>query len=340
MVPLACSLLLGGCALSLQTLPKLSASLGATYPINGVFSDVLNLPSDAQVRVGAEVVGEVSSISAENFQAHLSLSIKQGVRVPVGTTAEIRFDNPLGDEYVLLQEPVVDADSSFLPSGATIPESDTSTAASVEDTFAALSLVLNGGGINQLEVIVHELNNAFNGNQPQIRSFLQTIDGAVGTVTGGRAVIDRALAAIEGLTSKLDAGRNTISNGIAALSPAIGVLASENTQLSTLIKGLAQLGSIGSQIAQQAGQDSVNDLRDLLPVLDQLESVSAKLGPDFSDIARFEAETTKIAPGDYLQVSAIVNVLLPSGGYEPDTVRPATTGSVRAVSALLSGGVS
>lgn len=344
-VAVAGSVLLGGCALSLQSLPKVSSNGGNTYPIQAVFGDVLNLPADAQVRIGAQVVGQVSTISAQNFAANLTLDIKNEVKLPVGTTAQVRFDNPLGDEYVLLTEPVGTSSSGgqFLKSGATISEAETSTAASVEDTFAALSLVLNGGGLNQLQVIIHELNNTFNGNQAQVRSFLKTIDGAVGTVAGGRAVIDNALAAIGNLTQKLNAGRNTIANGIASISPAIGVLAGENKQLAKLITGLADLGTVGSQIAQQSGQNSVNDLRDLLPVLDQLQSVANQIGPDFNEIAKFEAESTKLAPGAYLQVSAIVNVLLPSGGFEPDTTRPVTAAQSvsggSAVSQLLGRGV-
>ena len=62
---------------SLQSLPKVSGLSGPTYEIHAVFANVLNLPDDAQVRVGAEVVGQVSNISTSNFQADLTLDIKQ-----------------------------------------------------------------------------------------------------------------------------------------------------------------------------------------------------------------------------------------------------------------------
>jgi phospholipid/cholesterol/gamma-HCH transport system substrate-binding protein len=303
----------GGCALSLQSLPKLSGTSGATYPVHAVFANVLNLPDDAQVRLGAEVIGDVSSISTRDYQADLTLSIEQS----------IRFDNPLGEEYVLVQAPpsapatTTSGASRFLQPGASIAETDTSTAPSVEDTFGALSLVLNGGGLNQLQTIIHELNDTFNGNQPQIRSFLTTIDTGVSTVAGGRAAIDAALASIENLTEKLSAGRGTIANGLDTIGPAVGVLASENTQISSLLTQLSNLGVIGEKVAQESGQNSVTDAKDLLPVVTQLVSVSQQIGPDLTDLARFEAETPKVAPGDYLQVRVIANVLLPAGGFEP-----------------------
>jgi phospholipid/cholesterol/gamma-HCH transport system substrate-binding protein len=357
------AVLLGSCALSLQSLPKITSNSSATYPVKAVFSNVLNLPDDAQVRIGAQVVGQVGQISTQNYQADLVLEIDKSIRLPVGTTAQIRFDNPLGDEYVLLAEPQVPTSSggatdsavSYITAGSVIPESDTSTAPSVADTFAALSLVLNGGGINQLQVIIHELNNTFNGNQPQIRSFLTTIDKAVTSLAGGKVAIDNALSSIENLTHKLNGGRQTISTGINTLAPAIGVLASENTQISDLFTQLSNLGTIGTRVARQSGENSVQDVRALLPVVQQLESVSSQIGPDLGALSTFEAESKKLAPGDYLQSNVTANVYLPSGAFEPSVTSdpdtsdsdPATsdagsnqmlTGS-EAVSGLLEGGL-
>jgi phospholipid/cholesterol/gamma-HCH transport system substrate-binding protein len=348
---MASVVLLGGCALSLQSLPKISSVSGGTYSLHAVFANVLNLPDDAQVRNGAEVIGQVSNIATSNFEADLTLDIKDGVHIPDGTTAQIRFDNPLGDEYVALESPTTSSVAApiaqqgpYLNPGSLIPESLTSTAPSVEDTFGALSLVLNGGGINQLQVIIHELNNTFNGNQPQIKSFLTTIDQGFNSLAGGRVAIDNALTSIEGLTQKLNGGRQTIANGIDALAPAVGVLASENGQIQSLIGELSDLGSIGTEVAQQSGQDSVNDVKALLPVVQQLQSVSQQLAPDLGSLARFEAETPKIAPGDYLQVNVIANVLLPAGSYEPTPLdTPAQAGSSlpssKAVSDLLEAGL-
>ena len=356
------AVMLGGCALSLQSLPKITGNSNGTYPLHAQFANVLNLPDDAQVRVGAQVVGQVGGISTQNFKADLTLDIDNGVHLPLGTTAQIRFDNPLGDEYVLLTEPgsstATDASlksssgppasGQFIAPGALIPEEDTSTAPSVEDTFGALSLVLNGGGINQLQTIIHELNNTFNGNQPQIRSFLTTIDTAFTQLANGRASIDRALSSIQNLSSKLNGGRKTIANGINSLAPAIGVLASENGQIDSLISQLSSLGKIGTEVAQQSGENGVNDLRALLPVVQQLESVSAQIGPDLGNLAAFEAESKKVAPGDYLQANVIANVFLPAGAFEPtplgSTVPAAHTDNspesgTKAVAGILEGGL-
>jgi phospholipid/cholesterol/gamma-HCH transport system substrate-binding protein len=344
---LVLAICLGGCGfhgISLQSLPKLGGVTGGTYPIYATFGNVLNLPAEGQVRVGPQVVGEITNISASDFKASVTMRIEKNVKLLQGTTAQVRFDNPLGDEYVLLTAPA-DTQAPKLRPGAQIPETDTSTAPSVEDTLGALSLVLNGGGINQLQTIIHELNDAFNGNQPQIRSFLGTVNTAVTTLAGGRTALDDFLSSAANLTQQLNgkggAGANTISKAITSIAPAIGVLASENTSIDRLFGALSSLGAVGTQIEQQSGQNSVDDVRALLPVVDQLNDVSQQLAPVLSDISRFESETPKIAPGDYLQVGVVANVILPSGNFAPNVAtNNAPTGSgTRAITLLAAGGL-
>lgn len=321
----ALALLTSGCGLiSLQSLPKLGGVSGRTFPVHAVFADVLNLPTNAQVRLGAQVVGQVSSISAHDFTADVTLSVKEGVRLPVGTTAEVRFDNPLGDEYVLLRPPP-NPSATLLVSGSTVPEADTSIAPSVEDTFGALSLVLNGGGLNQLQTVVKELNNTFTGNQPQIHDLLGSIDTAVSSLAGGRQAVDDALGAIQTLSANLNAngGAQTIAGGIDAAAPAVTILSQANTQISALLQSLNTLGSTGVKVAQTSGQNGVNDLKDLLPVVNQLVAVDQQIQPDLQAVSAFEAATPKVAPGGYLQVSVIANVVLPPG---PSDATPGSTG--------------
>ena len=169
----------------------------------------------------------------------------------------------------------------FLAPGAHLPESSTSTAPSVEDTFGALSLVLNGGGINQLQTIIGQLNNTFTGNQTPIRSFLTTIDNGVSSLAGGRAAIDDALTSISNLSGKLNGGGPTIANGIDARARLSGSWPARTSQISGLLSAAVQpraRSAPGSP--RQSGQNAVNDAHDLLPVVQQLNSVSSQLAPD------------------------------------------------------------
>jgi phospholipid/cholesterol/gamma-HCH transport system substrate-binding protein len=330
---------LAGCGLSFQTLPQFSKGIGPHYTVKATFADVLNLPTDAQVRIGPQVVGAVSSIGTKDFAAQVDLDIKDSVHLPVGTTAQVRFDNPLGDQYVLLTLPA-QAGSRMLGPGEPLASSDTSSAPSVEDAFGALSTVLNGGGINQLQTIVHELNATFDGNQQQIHDLLGQIDTAVSSLADGRGAVDDALAAIDRLGQQLNAGSGTLTAGIDALAPAVSTLAAQNGELSDLLTNFASLSDVANRIVAQSGADSVRGVQALLPVLDQLVGVKERLNQDLRDVAQFEQLTPGKAPGDYLQFGLTLNVALPAGPASPAAVRtaPASTGAA-AVQSLLQGGL-
>jgi phospholipid/cholesterol/gamma-HCH transport system substrate-binding protein len=332
--------LLGGCGFSLQAMPKIGGQHGASYPIYAKFENVLNLPSEAQVRDGSAVIGSVTSISTHDFLADLTLAIRKGIRLPVGTTAQVRFDSPLGDEYVLLTPPNK-PNGPWLQRDTTIGVASTSAAPSVEDTLTALGAVLNGGGINQLETIVSQLNDAFGGNQGQIKDLLGQLTVVLRSLSNHTDDIDDAIAAVGNLAAALNQGRDTITTGIDTIAPAVSVLAKENGDLHSLLTQLSRLSRVTDAVINKSGQASINDAHDLVPVINQLVGVEEQVGPDLGDIATFEKDTPKIAPGDYLQVGVTLHANFNSSPVTADETADVTkpaTGST-AVAELLEAGL-
>lgn len=325
-----------GCGVSLQQMPKLGGAGQPTYSITAQFANVQNLPIGGQVRIGPVVVGEVGSISVRHFQADVLMQIYRRVAIPRGTTAEVRFDDPLGDQYVLLQTPV--RPGPPLRAGATICLTQTGAAPSVEDTLGALATVLNGGGIGSLGTIVREANEMFSGNQAQIRSLLSTITAAVTSLAHGAGTLDTSLASVASLFQQLNQGNATIVHGISTIGPAIGVLASENGQFGQLLSGLTELGGIANSVANQSGESSVKAVQSLLPVVQQVVGIESHLGPDLNDIAAFESDTPKVGPGNYLQVALTLDGRINSNPVQASaTAAPGS--SAAAVSQLLGAGL-
>lgn len=94
-----------GCSLSLQDMPKPGGLSEETYSVTASFDDVLNLPANAEVRDGARVVGEVGTMKVDGYRAEVELRFLSEVEIPTGTTVEVRFDNPLGDQFVEIHRP-------------------------------------------------------------------------------------------------------------------------------------------------------------------------------------------------------------------------------------------
>jgi phospholipid/cholesterol/gamma-HCH transport system substrate-binding protein len=292
-----------GCGLSLQDLPKPGGISGASYPLKAVFANVLNLPIQARVLIGSDEVGQVSGIATSHFKADLTLTIRRAIRIPVGTTAQILFVDPLGDEFIQLHPPAGTRHGPYLAPGATLPEQDTSSAPSIADTLAALGALLNGGGLNQLQTIITQLNQALNGHQPQIRDILDGLSATVTSLNANKTNVDNALLGLDVLSTELAKGSTAISTGIDTIGPAVGVLSQENAEFSQLLTSTNQLSAVASSIVDTSSSSIVSTIDQLDAVVDQMVGVEQQFGPTLNDLTRFEQLTKKIAPGSYLQLS-------------------------------------
>lgn len=342
-VAIGLAVALSGCRFSLQGMPRPGGLSGPHYRITGQFSDVLNLPVGAQVRVGDGAVGQVESISTHDYVAYVRMDIRRTVTLPAGTRAQVRFDSPLGSEFVQLYPA---STGPVLRDGATIPLAATTTAPSVEDTFAALSYVLNGGAIQPLGVIVRELNKALDGHQAQARSLIEDLDATLKLLAAHTTDLDQAIDALRSVSSELAGGAPVLGAGLVAAAPAMSVLAGQTAAFDRLTGDVAQLAAVAQQAVDTSGANTTADVEALVPVAQQLAALKDGLGPALQAIATFAQKLPTTTPGDYLQLDTLVKGYL-QGGVVPHP--PATTssfgstGSVGAMnpaplSALLGGG--
>lgn len=300
---LVAAVLGAGCGLSFQALPKPGGVSGPSYNVTAVFGNVLDLPIQARVLIGADQVGDVSSISTEHFKAYLTLTIRRAIRIPEGTTAQILFVDPLGDEFIQLYPPGGAPHGPYLTDGSVVPERNTSSAPSIADTLAALGALLSGGGLNQLETIVTNLNQALGGHQQQIRQIIDDVSFTVTALNANKGSVDNALASLAALSAQLSKGDAAIANGIDTLGPAVQVLASENQDFQNLLTSTTNLSNVADTIVSQSSSSILGTIRQLDAVVNQMVGVASQLGPTLTDLSKFESLTKKIAPGNYLQLS-------------------------------------
>ncbi|MGI8752583.1 MAG: MCE family protein [Acidimicrobiales bacterium] len=315
------ALVASGCGVSLQALPKPGGISGPTYTLHATFANVVNLPASAEVRIGAFAVGYVSALDAKDFKAKVTMKIKQAQRLPAGTTAEVRFDTPLGEDYITLVPPSNVAQGApvtkaspnvdYLTNGSSIPETSTSTAPSVEDVFAALGALLNNGGIDQLQTIITEINNAFGGNQPQIHDLITKLNVAVSSFASNTPRLDATLQQLASLSTTLNNGKDTIAAGLNALAPAVTDLKNDSASFDNLVSQVSDLSKVANGVVTRSQTGLMQTLKALSPVLTQLTNVQGQLGPALNSIDALEVRTPKIAPGNYLQVAINANVQVP-----------------------------
>ncbi|WP_083138222.1 MlaD family protein [Mycobacterium alsense] len=225
------------CSAGLDSLPLPAPTAGTdTYPLTATFANALNLPAKAKVRVSGADVGEVESMTAENYTAVVTMRIDSAVRIPVGTTAELRSATPLGDVFVSLKPPAVGAPGgAVLRAGDRIPLQSTKSAATIEEVLSTSSLLVNGGAVRNLTKIVNGLGAALGGKGEKLGNLLDESNRLLGNLSARSVAIKRALTQTGDLAGTLAAQQRAIDDAIAAAGPAMGTIAANTNHIIDLI---------------------------------------------------------------------------------------------------------
>ena len=331
--------LLAGCSLGLEDLPAPSGTHGPTYRVTGLFRDVQNLAIGAKVKLGGVVVGEVESISTQDYRAAVSMRLEKQFRLGRDAQLQIRFTTPLGEDFISVTS-AGSPGKGVLGDGDVIPLRDTGDAPSIEDTFSAVSTLLNGGGLSKLHIIAGELTTALKGRTGNARNALLNLHKLVVNLDEHKLDIDRTLAGMAKLSAALGNGSHVVEQALDLFPPALQSLADDTRRIRELLSRVADLGAVVSGMVHRSQRSLVTDLDNLRPTLDSLRAQRNKLLPAFRSLIALGKSVQRAAPGDYLNISATIQFLLNApparprrGGYPHAGAEPHD-----AVAELLTGG--
>ncbi|MFE6856829.1 MCE family protein, partial [Streptomyces sp. NPDC057674] len=210
------------------------------YTVTAELDDVLSLVPQSAVKVNDVAVGRVTAIelgTTDTWSARVTLKINGDVRLPADAGARLEQSSLLGEKYIQLVAPPKDA-GARLTDGGVIPLARTSRNTEVEEVFGALSLLLNGGGVNQLKTITRELNAALGGREPEVRSMLRRVNTLVTTLDAHRGDITRALDGINRLSATLAGRKKDVDTVLTGLSPGLKTLENQRGSLLTMLRAL------------------------------------------------------------------------------------------------------
>jgi phospholipid/cholesterol/gamma-HCH transport system substrate-binding protein len=249
------------------------------YTVTVQFLDVLDLVPQSGVRVADVPVGRVDEIElADDWTAEVTVTVDGDVELPENAVAMIQQSSLLGEKYVELAAPGNEEPRGRLADGDLITLDRTNRNVEVEELLGALSLVLNGGGLGQLQTITRELGEAMEGRAPAIRSTLDQLDVLIGGLDEQKAEINRALDSVDALAGSLAERTGTIETALDTIGPGLDVLDEQRGLLVSMLDSLSRLGEVGTRIIDRAAANTVEDLRLLQPILTQL----AAAGPDLA----------------------------------------------------------
>ncbi len=269
----AASVVLSGCDFSVFSLPLPGGAKikGPSYTVTAEFADVLDLVPKSAVKVDDVTVGTVEKVWLEDFKAKVRLRLPKSVQLPDNARATIRQTSLLGEKFVSLgPPPAPEEPRGTLSDGDLIPLPRTSSSVEVEAVLSALSLLLNGGGVAQLQTITRELNKALTGNEPAIRDVLTQLNTFVGGLDKNKQTILKAITAVDDLSKKLNAQKATLATAIDSLPKSIATLDKQRAALVKTLQALGRLGNTAVRVINASQKDLVRDLQLLYPTLTEL----------------------------------------------------------------------
>lgn len=294
-------------------LPGTAGRGPGSYMIQAQLPDVRTIEPNSRVQVDDVTVGTVTKIERQGWHALLTMSIDGGVNLPANATATVGQSGLLGSLHVELAPPPGVAPQGSLRNGSVIPLSSAGTYPSSEQVLAAISLLLNGGGIGQVQDITASLSTALTGREQDLRSLIGQLDIFTRHVNDQSADIIATAESLNSLAGTFARQKPVVDRALATIPDALRVI---GEQRQVLVDALDQLGKFSALVADSTNQTKaglVAELKGLGPVLESLADAGPALTRALGLFATYPFPTDNIGTwqrGDFANLTAVIDLTL------------------------------
>lgn len=205
----------------------------SNYEITADFRDTSGLYPRALVTYRGVQVGRVRSLDLTDEGVDVTLSVDSGIRIPSGTLAEIHSVSAVGEQYVDLV-PARNA-GPYLPSGATIPRSDTREMPQIAPVLDKLNGLLESVPKRQTTRLMQQVDTAFGESDVDLQLLLESSTDLLDTATAHLGITKELVKSVQPvLETQIDLGTSTRSY-ISSLAGFTGELKDSDPQLRSLL---------------------------------------------------------------------------------------------------------
>lgn len=284
-----------------------------SFEIQAQLPDVNNIQPNSRVRVGDVNVGTVTRIERQGWHALVTMRLDGEVNLPENSTVTIGLTSLLGSLHVELAPPADVAPVGRLRQGSLIPLERGGAFPSTEQTLAALSVVLNGGGLGQVQDITEAFSTAFDGREQDLRSLVGALDTFTGNVNEQTGDIIAATESLDKLVAQFAAQRPVLDHALETIPEALAVL---NGQRQNLIDTADQFGKFSAltvDTVDKTKDNLVKEINDIGPVLQSLADAGPSMTRALSLILTFPFPNETIEKwqrGDYANLTAVADLTL------------------------------
>lgn len=312
----ACLFAVAGCqwrGLNSLSLPGTEGDGDGSYTIQAQLPDVVVIQENTRVRVADVNVGNVTKIEVQDWHALVTMRINGDVHLPANSTAKVGTTSLLGSMHIELAPPTDTPPEGELKNGSVIPLSSASTYPTTEQTLASVSVLLNGGGLGQLQEINQTFAKALAGRENDMRSLLTQLDLFIANLNSQTDDIIAAAESLNSLAGQVAANDETVDHALTTIPQALGVLAESRDKLANAVDALGKFGAIATSTVNQTKESLVSNLRSIAPVLRELANAGLALtkGLDFlSTYPWVKSTVPNWFRGDFANITLVIDLTL------------------------------
>ena len=292
-----------------NVLPGQEATGSNGYQVVATFDSVENLVPNSAVQHDDVVIGTITKISVQNWKANVTLRLLKSVKLPANARFVIGQKTLLGAQFVDIVDPP--APTGRLAAGSRVSQASTGGYPETEQVLSAVSLLLNNGGLSQIETITSELNKTFKNRIPDTRAVIGRLNLLLGTLNGNKTKILSTLEQLNRLSGTIADDRKTVSNAVATIGPGLASLNAERDQLVDAIDSLGRFSTAANQLVNTSSKALLANLGAIRPVLAEIDKAGKDL-PKSLDIiltTPFPVATARNAiKGDYANLFLTLDV--------------------------------
>ncbi|MGB2947989.1 MAG: MCE family protein [Rhodococcus sp. (in: high G+C Gram-positive bacteria)] len=314
-IAVCATLTLAGCqwdGLESLPLPGTEGRGEDAYRVQIQMPNVTTLSQNSPVMVDDVTIGTVDSITVQNWHALVTVSLNGDVELPENVTAKIGQTSLLGSQHLALVAPV--RAEGRLSDGDVIPIERAGAYPTTEQTLSSLSVVLNGGGLAQIQDITTELNSAIGGREDSIRDLLPRLDELVTGLDAQRQDIIDAMSGIDRLAVNVQNQNATLTRALNEVPPALDVLTAQRPNITGAFTSLGRLSDVVSRLVENSGQDLHTNIASLTPVLRALADSGNALTDVLSVLLTYpfpQEGINNVMRGDYANLAMTIDMSLP-----------------------------
>lgn len=306
------SALLSGCSfngINSYPLPFTKGHGADDITMTVYLQNAANLVPNSEVKYRELTIGSVRRIVFDRGDAKLTVGVERSADLPADLTARVAQKSLLGAEYLELSSSAGPS-APRLTTGQVLHLDRTGRYPETEEVLAGAAMLLNGGGLPQVRVITHELNQALDGRQADVRTLISRLVTFTRTLDQQKSAILDAIGQTDRLAHSIAVHDGTVERALTELPKGVETLDRERQKLVTTLSSLSDFGAIAHRVVSESEGNLTTTLNNLRPVTKALVDSGQNL-INAAEAITYPFPTRAISKaffGDYINLYATFDI--------------------------------